>query len=82
MDPVLINFGFISIRWYSILILFGFIIGYYLVIFQAKRKGISKVLINDISFNLIILSIVGARIYYCLFNLDYYLKYPIEILKI
>jgi phosphatidylglycerol:prolipoprotein diacylglycerol transferase len=28
------------------------------------------------------ISIIGARIYYCLFNLDYYLNYPIDIIKI
>ena len=82
MNPILIDLGFISIRWYSILILIGFAIGYYLVINQSRKKNISKTLMNDICFNLVIISILGARIYYCLFNLDYYFNYPLDILKI
>ena len=82
MNPIIIKIGFLSIRWYSILILLGFIFGYFLVIKQSKNKNISKPLINDICFNLVIFSIIGARIYYCLFNLNYYGEYPLDILKI
>ena len=82
MNPILIDLGFISIRWYSILILIGFSIGYYLVLNEASYKGIQKHVINDICFNLVIISILGARIYYCLFNLNYYSKYPLDIIKI
>ena len=82
MNPVLVNIGPISIRWYSILILLAFTIGYILVIKQVEKRGINKKIVNDICFNLVIISIIGARIYYCLFNLDYYSEYPMDILKI
>ena len=36
----------------------------------------------DILFYGIIIGILGARIYYVLFNLDYYLSSPIEMLKV
>lgn len=82
MDPILIDLGFVSIRWYSILILLGFIIGYYLVLKESNNKGIQKHVISDICFNLVIISIIGARLYYCLFNLDYYGPNLLNILKI
>lgn len=82
MNPEIINLGFISIRWYSALILIGFIVGYYLVLNECNYKGIQKNVINDICFNLVIISIIGARLYYCLFNLDYYGSNLLDILKI
>lgn len=82
MNPILLDFGFIQIRWYSVLILVAFIIGYYLVINRCKKENISLTFVNDLSFYLIIFSILGARIYYCIFNLDYYSKNVLDIFKI
>ena len=82
MNPVLIDLGFVEIRWYSVLILTAFIIGYFLVINRCKKKGISTLLISDMCFYLVIVCILGARLYYCLFNLDYYSKNIFDIFKI
>ena len=81
MNPILLDLGFIQIRWYSVLILFAFIIGYFLVINRCKKKGISTMQISDVCFYLIIVCIIGARLYYCLFNLKDY-KNIIDIFKI
>ncbi len=82
MNPILIDIGFLEIRWYSVLILIAFIIGYFLVINRCKKENISLTFINDLCFYTIIFCILGARIYYCLFNLDYYSKNIIDIFKI
>ena len=82
MNPILINLGFIQIRWYSVLVLSAFIIGYFLVIRRSKKLGYSLTVISDICFYLVIVCILGARIYYCLFNLDYYSKNVLDIFKI
>ena len=80
MDSVLIDLGFIQIRWYSFLILTALIIGYFLVLRETKKRNISKDELNDLLFYLIIISILGARVYYVLFNLKYYLQNPAEII--
>lgn len=82
MNPILLDLGFIEIRWYSVLMLVAFIIGYLLVSNRCKKEGISSVFITDLCFYLIIFCILGARIYYCLFNLDYYSKNILDIFKI
>ena len=82
MNPILLDLGFIEIRWYSVLILTAFIIGYFLVVNRCKKVGIDHTFITDLSFYLIIFCILGARIYYCLFNLDYYSKNLIDVFKI
>lgn len=82
MNPILIDLGFIQIRWYAVLILIAFTIGYYLVITRCRKKGISTSQISDMCFYLVFISILGARIYYCIFNMDYYSKNLIDIIKI
>ena len=82
MNPILINLDFIQIRWYSVLVLSAFIIGYFLVIRRSKKLGYSLTVISDICFYLVIVCILGARLYYCLFNLNYYSKNILDILKI
>ena len=82
MDRVLFNLGFIEIRWYSICILLAIIVGYYFVIKEVKKKKISEDEFNNLVFYTLIVGILGARIYYVLFNLNYYLNDPIEIIKI
>lgn len=82
MNPILVDLGFIQIRWYSVLILIAFIIGYGLIVNRCKKKGISTTKISDMCFYLVFVCILGARIYYCLFNLDYYSKNILDIFKI
>ena len=82
MNPILISIGNIQIRWYSTLILIAFVVGYFLIRNRCKKEQIDLTTISDMCFYLIIVAILGARVYYCIFNLDYYLMNPISILKI
>ena len=82
MDSVLFDLGFIQIRWYSVLILIALIIGYILVWNEVKKKNMTNEELIDLAFYLIIFSFLGARIYYVLFNLKYYLANPLEIVMI
>ena len=87
MNPVLLNLGFLEIRWYSILVLSGFIIGYFLVLNKLTKKGLNPNIISDMCFYLIIFCILGARLHYCLFYIDElgnnpYFSNPLDIIKI
>ena len=87
MNPILLNLGFIQIRWYSVLVLIAFIIGYFLVIRNSKKLGYSTTIISDMCFYLVIFSLIGARLHYCLFYVDEfghnpYFTNPLSILKI
>lgn len=82
MNPIFINLGNIKIYWYSIILLIAFIVGGLLGIKEAKKHNIPKEKMYDLYFYLIIFSLIGARIYYVLFNLDYYLANPISIFKV
>ena len=89
LDPVLLNFGFIEIRWYSLAYIFGILIGWWL-----GKKIINHIhKYNEIKFNLkdfdelityIIISIIlGGRFGYIIFyNLEYYISNPLDIIKV
>ena len=74
--------GNIEIKWYSFFLLIAFSIGS-IIIYKSKDKlKLTSKELTDMLFNLVLVAIIGARIYYVLFNLDYYLTYPIDILKV
>lgn len=81
MNPV-IDLGFISIHWYSIFIFLGIIVGGQIIIKESKKFGFEEDFIVNLLFFSIIIGIIGARLYFVLFNLDYYLSNPIEIFMV
>ena len=64
----LLNFGPISIRWYGFLISLALFLGLYLSKKLAKARGINPEYINQLLPSLVFSSIVGARIYYVIFE--------------
>ncbi len=83
--PYIVKIGPLEIRWYGLMYLLGFASSYLLVRYQIKKKGmdISKNLIDDLYFYLILGLIIGARLGYVLFyNLSEYLSNPLDILAI
>ncbi len=82
MDPVLFDFGFIQVRWYSVILLASFIIGMFFVFREGKRLGIDKDFLFNLMFWTIVFSLIGARLYYVLFNFSEYSNNLIEIVKV
>jgi len=85
LNPVLLRLGPIEIRYYGLFFLIGFIIAYYMLIHLSKKKGLalSKDDIADFMMYLVIGVILGARIIYVVvYNLDFYLTNPLEIVAI
>ena len=82
MNSVLIDLGFIKIYWYSFFICVGFVLGAILALREAKKKGIPKDVMLDYFFYLIPIVILGARLYYVLFNFDNYRDNLIDIFKV
>lgn len=64
-------FGF-QITYYGMIIALGMLVGYLIAEYQAKRTGQDKDLILDFALYAIVLSVVGARIYYVAFAWDTY----------
>ena len=82
MNPVIFTIYNIDIKWYSVCILLGVICAYAVIINESKHFGIKSEFMFNIMFWALIFGILGARIYYVLFNLEYYLDNLSEIYKI
>lgn len=82
MDPVIFSISGFEVRWYSILILSGVFIAYLLITKEANRFKIKYDFIFNLMFWVLIMGIIGARLYFVIFNWDYYSKHLAEIYKI
>ncbi len=82
MNRIALDLGFIKIYWYSITMLLGVLAGIIVAYLEIRRKKIDSNKFSNMAFYAILFGFIGARIYYVLFNLDYYLASPIEIIKV
>ena len=81
MDRYLITIGSLKIEWYSVLILIGALIAITMILKESKRYGYSSDYVFNMCFWGLVGGIVGARLYYVLFNLKLY-NSVWEVLKI
>ena len=82
IDPVAFQIGPFAVRWYALCIVSGLILAVFLAMREAPHK---KILSDDILDFILIafpLSILGARLYYVIFKLDYYSQNLGEIFAI
>ena len=72
MNSILISIGDIKIYWYSFILLIAFTLGFYLFYKEAIKEKIDKNFIIDYACYLIPICLIGARIYYVIFEFQYY----------
>ncbi len=71
-DPIAFTIGSLEIRWYGILIAFGMLLAVLISSKRSRRHGVTEDDVLDIVLWMIPIGVIGARLYYVLFNLDYY----------
>ena len=82
MDRVAVDLGPIQIYWYSIIIFIGMLVASILIFKEARKKKLDEDFLVNLIFNTIIIGLIGARLYYVIFNIQYYLANPIEIFTV
>ena len=82
MSPVMFNLFGLEIRWYSFFILTGVILGVYLLKKEAHRFNMNWDFVFNLSFWTIIFGILGARLYYVIFNWNQYSNHLLDIFKV
>ena len=74
VNPDIFHLGGITVRWYGLLFVSGFILGYYIFRRFFQREGIpADKVIDPLLYTLLIGTLVGARLGHCIFyQPDYY----------
>ena len=73
VNPILFHIGSLEIRWYGLLFVSGFVIGWYLFKWFFTREKVDTKLMDPLLYTLLIATIVGARLGHCIFyQPDYY----------
>ena len=82
ISPIAFSIGSYHIYWYGIIIASGLLLAVGYAMKTAPRYNVNaSKLINCVLVG-IITGIIGARLYFCFFQWDYYSKNPVEILHI
>jgi phosphatidylglycerol:prolipoprotein diacylglycerol transferase len=71
--------GSISIRFYAISLLIGILLGYFLILFLSKRHYIAGTIIDRLVIGLIVFGLIGARLFFVIFNWSFYVESPVII---
>ncbi|MBC1936871.1 prolipoprotein diacylglyceryl transferase [Listeria grandensis] len=82
LDPVAIQLGGISIRWYGVIIATAVVVALLIALQEAKKRNVDRELLVDLLIWAIPIAIISARIYYVLFEWGYYKDHLNEIIKI
>ncbi len=80
-DPIIFSIGSMSFYWYGFFISTALLVGIILAQKIGEKYNIKKEEFFNFSIFIIIFSLIGARIYYIFLELDYFIKYPINVFK-
>lgn len=79
-NPIIFD-SFITLRWYSLMFLIGFLIGYKIIEKIFKHEGAQEKWLGSLLLWVMVGTVVGARLGHVIFyEWEYYSQHPIEIL--
>lgn len=82
INSVCFKIGGLAVTWYSVIITTGILLAVLYVWFRFKEAGLTTDDLIDFALFVVPSGIIGARLYYVIFKLDYYMEYPKEIFMI
>jgi phosphatidylglycerol:prolipoprotein diacylglycerol transferase len=82
VDPVLLNLGDLSVRWYGLMIAVGIVLGVALALREARRLGVSEDATYSCALWGTLGALIGARLFHVLDRVDFYLQNPAAVLAL
>ena len=86
INPVAFTIFGIEVKWYGILIALGVFLSIFFTEKMAEKKNYSRGLYKDISTDVslfaVLIGVLGARLYYVIFEWDYYSQHLDEVFAI
>ena len=79
VDPEIVGFWGLSIRYYGLLFASSFFFGYIIMQKMFKKEGLTIELLDKLTVYMAIGTVIGARLGHCLFyEPNYYLSHPVR----
>lgn len=82
MHPIICKIGPFTIYSYGLMLSLAFGLASLLINRRAGKENISPGIILNFSFSVLLWGVIGARLFYAIKNISYYLKNPIEIIML
>lgn len=82
INPIAFSLGPLEVHWYGVIIASAIFVAIFLSMREAEKRGLEGDSIIDIALWALPIAFIGARLYYVLFELGYYLQNPDQILAI
>ncbi|RST77566.1 prolipoprotein diacylglyceryl transferase [Siminovitchia acidinfaciens] len=82
LNPIAIQIGPFAVHWYGIIIGLGIALALYIAMREGNKHHLDKETFPDLLIWAIPISIICARIYYVIFQWDYYSQNPGDMIKI
>ncbi|MCP3761161.1 prolipoprotein diacylglyceryl transferase [Domibacillus sp. A3M-37] len=82
LNPIAFELGNFQVHWYGIIIGIGIALGFYLASKEGDRIGLPQETFSDLLIWAIPIALISARMYYVLFQWDYYSQNPGAIIQI
>lgn len=85
IPPNIVSIGPIAIRWYSIMYVVGYVLGYRLVLWRIEhgRSSLTRAGLDDLIWYLVGGMLIGARLFYVLvYGRHEYAAHPLEVLAV
>lgn len=82
LDPVAFKLGPLQVHWYGIILGSATLIGLWVAIREGRKHGLVSDVFLDMLVWVLPAAIVGARLYYVIFQWDYFSQHPAEIIAI
>ena len=83
VNPNILELGPLQLRWYGLLFVGSFFLGYHILTWIYRREGKNPEVVENLLIYFMVGAVIGSRLVHCLFyEPDFYLSNPLEILYI
>lgn len=82
LNPVALQLGPLKVHWYGLILGSAVLVALLLCIREAKKHGIAADTFLDLVLYGVPFGIIGGRLYYVIFEWEYYSQHPASIFKV
>lgn len=80
MHPILVEYGFLKVHTYGLMVATGFLIGIMYAANQGRKEGVDPQKILDLCFYILVSAILGARLLFVVIEYEHYIDNPLKAL--